>query len=211
MTVTIFGATGMVGRHLITHALAKGWSVKAFGRQIENFLDKDLQNDRFKVIKGYVFDTGDVAKALKGADAVLSALGGQVDGTDHTRSLGMKNIAAQMVKRGPRRIAALGGLGVLDTPDGKGPLFLQDTYPKAYVAVGREHYAAYMYLREAQLDFTFFCAPNIVDEEANGQVEVVEEAPARRYEVSAGNLALSMVQAIAHARFVGKRVGIGNL
>jgi putative NADH-flavin reductase len=210
MQVTIFGATGMVGRHLIIHAMARGWRVVAFGRQVEALIDRGLQQDLLVPVKGYVFDSSDVKKALKGSDAVLSALGGSIDGTDNTRSLGMKNIVSQMERYGPKRIVALGGLGVLDSPDGKGPLFMQDDYPQAYVAVGKEHYAAYQYLKASSLNWTFVCSPNILNAEATGRFTTVTEAPATSFEINAGDLALYMVQAVADGLHLKQRVGIGN-
>jgi uncharacterized protein len=211
MTVTIFGATGMVGKQLIIHALAKGWKVRAFGRQIDEMLVKeDLNKDNFSAVKGYVFDAGDVNKALKGCDAVLSALGGDIDGSDHTRSLGIKNIVTQMEKNGIKRIVALGGLGVLDNPEGNKPLFEEEDYPKQFVPVAKEHYAAYQHLKNSSLDWTFICAPNIMDEDADGKFETVPEGRAEGWEIKAGNLALCMVQAIASGSFEKQRVGIAN-
>lgn len=210
MTVTIFGASGMVGKQLIFHSLSRGWEVKAFGRNIDEWIDEEKFRDHFKAIKGYVFDAGDVQKALKGSDAVLSALGGDIAGTDKTRSLGMKNIVAQMEKYGPKRIVALGGLGVLDSPDGNGPIFMQEGYPKEYIPVGREHYEAYSHLKNSNLQWTFFCSPDILDAEANGLVELCIESPATNYQVYAGNLAMAMVQVVDTTDFNCKRVGISN-
>jgi uncharacterized protein len=210
MQVTIFGATGKVGKQLITHALARGWKVVAFGRNIDEWIDKDLNNKNFKAVKGYIFDARNVRKALKGSDAVLSALGGAVDGKDKSRSLGMKNIVAQMEKQGPKRIVALGGLGVLDARDGSGPLFEQEDYPKEYVAVGFEHYQAYGFLKESSLDWTFVCSPNIIEQDSDGKMDVVSEAPAPNFEISSGNLGLYMTQAIANESNIKERVGIGN-
>ena len=42
MVITIFGATGMVGTKLVAQALAKGFVVKAFGRNVENLIDTDI-------------------------------------------------------------------------------------------------------------------------------------------------------------------------
>jgi len=210
MTVTIFGATGQVGRQLVTHSLAKGWKVRAFGRQIEGLLDQDMRNPNLLAVKGYVFDAGDVKNAIQGADAILSALGGGIDGADQTRSLGIKNIVAQMEKYGPKRIVALGGLGVLENPDGEGLLFEQEDYPEEYVPVAREHFAAYNFLKASNLDWTFICSPDIVDIEADGKFETAEEAPAEGMKISAGNLALCMVQAVEAGTFIKSRVGIAN-
>jgi putative NADH-flavin reductase len=210
MTVTIFGATGMVGKQLIIHALAKGWTVRAFGRHIEELIESEQYREHFKAFKGYVFDAGDVKKSLKGCDAVLSALGGLLDGSDRTRSLGMKNIVTQMEKNGPARIVALGGLGVMDAPDGSGPLFMQEDYPREYFPVGKEHFEAYNYLKNSSLEWTFVCSPNILEADANGKFEVTPETPASSMEINAGNIALAMVEAVEHKSYITQRIGISN-
>lgn len=208
MKVVIFGATGQVGRQLVIHALAKGWKVVAFGRNAEALIDRE--NEQFKAFKGYVLSVDDVAKALEGADAVLSALGGSFDGTDKSRSVGIKNIAAGMKKHGVRRLVALGGLGVLPTPDG-GYLMDGEDYPTEYLPVGNEHRQAYLNLQASGLDWTFVCSPNIIDKDADNAFEVEAEAPAGAGEISTGNLALFMVEELERNEYVGKRVGIGNL
>ena len=72
-----------------------------------------------KTFKGYVFDEQDVFEAINGSDAVISVLGGAFDGSDKTRSLGMKNIVKQMEKAGVKRIVAIGGPGVLNAGENK--------------------------------------------------------------------------------------------
>lgn len=117
MTITVFGATGQVGKQVVNQALALDFTVKAFGRNVEHLIDADNRNKKFEAIKGYVFDANEVLEAIKHSDAVISALGGNFDGTDRTRSLGMKNIVSQMQIAGVNRIIALGGLGVLNADE----------------------------------------------------------------------------------------------
>lgn len=52
MIITVFGATGQVGRFLVSLALAKGHTVRAFGRNVEDLIDHDLDNDALIAIKG---------------------------------------------------------------------------------------------------------------------------------------------------------------
>lgn len=210
MQVTIFGATGMVGKQLMIHALAKGWKVNAFGRNVDSLIDEDLRSEQLHSIKGYVFDEGDVRKALQGSDAVLSALGGAFDGSDKARSLGIKNIIAQMKATGIRRIVALGGLGVLPNENGHYVMDAPD-YPQEYVPVGQEHKQAYEHLKSSGLDWTFVCAPNILPKEADNHFMALEEHMPSSWEINAGNLALLMVQEIAFPQYLHHRVGISNI
>lgn len=207
MIITIFGATGLVGKQLITHVLAKGWTVKAFGRNTEKLIDRE--NEQFSSIKGYVFSEDDVSFAIKGSDAVLSALGGAFDGTDKTRSLGIKNIIAGMEKNGVKRIIAVGGMGVL--PDGNGGIIMDgSSYPAEYIPVGLEHKQAYEYLKETNLDWTFVAPPNILDADADNNFEVKSEEVGNGMEINAGNLALFMVEELERNEYVRQRVGIAN-
>ena len=115
MQLTIFGSTGLVGKQLVQQALFKGYKVKAFGR---NVFTEDLpKDDNLELIHGALFDESEVYKAIKGSDAILSALDGGTDGTDKSRSLGMKNIIKQMDKANIKRIIAVSGYGILNAPD----------------------------------------------------------------------------------------------
>lgn len=211
MTVTIFGATGMVGKQLIIHAMAKGWIVKAFGRNVEPLIDREFHShDKFKVIKGYVFDAGEVKYALTGSDAVLSALGGGFTGTDKSRSLGIKNIVSRMKEVGITRIVSLGSEGVL--PDEKGHYLMDATdYPPELIPVSLEHKQAYLNLKESELDWTFVCAPTIVSRTADNSFTAASEAATEGTEISAGNLALFMVEELERKQFLHKRVGISDI
>ncbi len=212
MTITIFGATGMVGKYLVAQALAKDYNVKAFGRNVENLIDEDLRNDQLQAIKGYLFDEDEVYKAVKGSDIVISVLGGGFDGTDKTRTLGIKNIIAQMKKAGVTRILALGGLGVLNADD---ETYILDTpdYPEEYKAEGREHLQAYLYLKESGLNFTFVCPPNILNTDTTGNYTTSKDiAPEpNNWEIAAGDIAEFMLSNLTSAEFIGHRVGISRL
>lgn len=214
MTLTVFGATGQVGRFIVPQALALGHQVRAFGRNVTELIDRDLNNTALTAIHGYVFDAKDVNKAVKGADAVISVLGGSFDGTDHTRSLGMKNIIEQMQQTGVKRMVALGGMGVLnaDEPD-EGLLMEQPGYPEEYLPVGREHLLAYQYLAASNLDWTFICAPDIINKEGSGQyITAANYAPKpNQYQIAAGDLASCILDCIEKKQYTGQRVGISRL
>lgn len=210
MIATIFGATGTVGKELIRHCQAKSYTVRAFGRNVESFIDEDLRDENFEAIKGYVFDAGDVFKAVKGADFVLSALGGDISGSDKTRSLGIKNIATQMQKAGVKRIIAIGGMGILDGAEG---MLIMDnpSFPQEYLPVSEEHLAAFNILKNAGLDWTMVCPPNILDKEADGHfITKANFPPSNGMEVNAGNVALFMVEEATKNAFVQEKVGITN-
>lgn len=209
MIITVFGATGMVGKHLVKIALHKGHTVKAFGRNV--YTSALGEHENLQIIQGALFDEGQVLKAVSGSDAVVSALGGAFDGTDKTRSLGMKNIVAQMEKAGLKRIVAVGGKGVLN--DENGDLILESpSYPRQFIPVGIEHFKALENLQHSSLDWTFVAPPDIVDAEATGHYTTSPDTvPAQNKDkINAGDLALFMLNELERKSFVKQKVGISN-
>ncbi|HEX8460333.1 MAG TPA: NAD(P)H-binding protein [Segetibacter sp.] len=209
MLLTVFGATGQVGKKIILYAIAKGHTVRAFGRNVSTLVDEDIRDDKFEAIQGSVFDKEEVNAALQGADTVLSVLGGGTDGVDKTRSLGIKIIAGQMQEAGLKRIVALGGSGVLSTRDGRF-IIDQPDYPEEFLAVGREHLQAYLNLKATTLDWTFVCAPTIKDEDATENYITSDEFPPspNKNVITSGDLAHFMVDEAENVQYLKKRVGI---
>ncbi len=209
MNLIIFGATGTVGKQLVQQALFNGHHVKAFGRNV--FTTDYLQTENLQLVQGALFDEGEVYNAIKGCDAVLSAIGGSVDGTDKTRTLGMKNIIKQMQKAGVKRIIAIGGSGILNA-DENTLLVDQEDYPKKYVAVGKEHQKAYELLKESGLDWTIVGSPEIINNGPTGKyiTKADYEPEPNNYKINAGDLAMFMHNELTRNEFVKHRVGISN-
>ncbi|MBL0056580.1 MAG: SDR family oxidoreductase [Chitinophagaceae bacterium] len=207
--IIVFGATGMVGRQLVQQALFNGHTVRAFGR---NVYTTDFPDDpNLQRIQGALFDATEVLNAIRGCDAVLTAIGGGTDSNDKTRTLGIKNIIAQMKKAGVNRIIGIGGMGVLNADD-KSLLIDQDDYPEEYKAVGLEHRKAWEMLKESGLEWTFVCPPNIINEGPTGSFITAEDyVPLpNKYQVNAGDLALFMLNELNKNEFLKHRVGISN-
>ena len=209
MKLVIFGATGMMGKELVKQALFNGDEVKAFGRNV--FTENFTEDKKLQLIPGALFDEGQVYKAIKGCDAVLSSLGGANDSTDKTRSLGMKNIVLQMKKAGIKRIIGIGGIGVLDA-DENGLLMDKEGFPPEYAAVSQEHLKAYHFLKDSELDWTFVCPPMITAGEATGVFTVAaDQLPAvNKFNILSGDLGLFMLKEQELNQYVQHRVGISN-
>ena len=211
MHITVFGATGQVGKRIVQQALNKGFFVTAFGRNVESLIDQDNLNENLTAQKGYLFDEKDVAKAIDKADVIISVLGGASDGSDKTRSLGMKQIINQMLQKGKKRIIALGGMGVLNAEDNTLLLHAEE-YPEEYLAVGMEHLKAFELLLESNLDWSFFCPADIHDKDETGiYITSINYAPdPNHFRINAGDLAMAMLKAAINQEYIQQRVGISN-
>lgn len=208
MKITVFGATGQVGIEIVKQALWRKHQVTAFGR---NVFDLKMEDDNLHLFKGALFDEAEVLQAVTGADVVLSAIGGSFDGSDKARSLGIKNIIAQMNKAGVKRIIALGGLGILNADE---HTLLIDTpsYPAEFIPVGNEHRKAYEYLKASDLDWTFICSPNILNNRPTGNYILSRDYPPQpnKFQINAGDLAQFMLNEAEKNEFVNARVGISS-
>lgn len=111
--VLIVGATGGTGRQLLTQALERGYVVTALVR-IPGKLS--VEHPHLTVVRGDVLDYSSVEKAVRGQDAVISALG-------HKRffvptrilSEGTRNVLCAMATHGVRRFVCETSLGIGDS------------------------------------------------------------------------------------------------
>ena len=110
MKLFVIGATGGTGRELVKQALERGHQVTAFVRTPARLR---LAHERLTVVRGDVLDRSSVEAAVRGHDAVLSALG-------HKRwfyptrilSAGTANILGAMEACGVRRFVCETSLGL---------------------------------------------------------------------------------------------------
>jgi len=78
--------------------------------------------------------------------------------------------------------------------------------------VGKEHQKAWEMLKESGLDWTFVCAPNLVDAGPTGSFTTAADYPPAQnnYRINTGDLALFMLNELKKNEYVHHRVGISN-
>ena len=114
MTVVVLGATGRTGRAVVDAALGRGHLVVALVRRPGSF-------DRRSDVAEHVWDgPGDataLAAATRGADVVISALGGASEGPTTVCTQAMATLVPLLESGGPDRLVAVSAHGVLDSHD----------------------------------------------------------------------------------------------
>jgi putative NADH-flavin reductase len=116
MNLTVFGATGGVGRHVVTQALNRGDQVTAY---VRNPAKLDISHPELTVIAGELTDRDAVGQAVRGADAVISALGPSLD----RRATGMplvddtRTIVEAMQREGVERYIGMATPSLRDPRD----------------------------------------------------------------------------------------------
>ncbi len=112
MHVTVFGATGGVGRSLMTQLHEEGHTVTAFTRDRAR-LDPDAPG--LNIVEGDVLDLDAVRQAIEGSDAVICALGMPLFNREKLRTKGTAVIVQAMEQVGIKRLVCLSGLGAGDS------------------------------------------------------------------------------------------------
>ena len=152
MKVALIGATGFVGNAILKELVERGHSVTAIARDVT----KVAAQNNVTAVKADVMNEDELAAAVKGSDAVISAYNaGWTNPNIYADFLkGSNAIQAAVKKSGVKRLIVVGGAGSLfvgnvqlvDTPD----------FPEAYKAGAL---AAKEYLdilkNETALDWTF--------------------------------------------------------
>ncbi|SDS71645.1 NAD(P)-dependent oxidoreductase [Actinoplanes derwentensis] len=112
MKLTIVGASGRTGTHLVEQALAAGHDVVALMR---NPAKLALRHERLEVAQGELTDKAAVIDAVRGADAVLAALSPKMFGgpRDLPLASGTGAILAAMRTHGVRRLVYSWGPSIL--------------------------------------------------------------------------------------------------
>jgi nucleoside-diphosphate-sugar epimerase len=116
MKVTVFGATGQIGHHIVTALLADGHDVTAY---VRNPAKHQTVDPLLAVVVGEPSDTQRIRDAVRGADAVISVLGPSLSrgakGTPVTD--GTTNIIAAMEAEHVSRYIGLATPSVPDVRD----------------------------------------------------------------------------------------------
>jgi len=200
MKLVVLGATGGTGRLVVEQALAAGHSVTALVRSPEKLT---IRNSSLRVVAGQATDAGDVARALEGADAVISTLGGSGSViADSTRAR-----VAAAPKAGVERVVVLSSSFVERDRLGAMSRLLTAV---AMGSVIKDKSAGEQLLRQSELDWTVIYASPLTNGPATGSVEVLPEGTKRRIteRISRADVAAWLVLAATSPEPSRRSVGI---
>ena len=114
LTIAVLGATGATGRHVVAHALQSGHYVVALVRRPGSFEPAARLRE---VVWADVTDGETVISAVRGADVVISALGGAGKGPTTVCTDAIRMLVPAMSGAGVDRLIVVSAHGVLETHD----------------------------------------------------------------------------------------------
>jgi putative NADH-flavin reductase len=222
MKLTIFAATGGIGRHLVEQALAAGHDVTAVARNPRNL------PARARVVTADLAapDPAVLANAVDGADAVLSGLGPRNPRSDAgIASRGTRAIVAAMQATHVRRIVVVSAapIGTVPSPGRPNPpkhdpgdgFFMRHLGARMAGAMFRAHYAdlALMedILRDSGLDWTISRPPKLTDKPVTGVYRTAYGRNIRGgWSISRADVAHHMLRVLDQPETIKQVIGIAR-
>lgn len=222
MKLTIFAATGGIGRHLLDQAVTAGHEVTAVVRNPAKLKSPDV---RVIIADLTAPDPASLRAAVDGADGVLSAFGPASQARTGITAPGTRAITEAMRATGTRRIVVVSAAPVSTTASpgrphppkhdpGEGVLMRYVGTPIGHLMLGR-HFAdlAAMedILRDSGLDWTAVRPPRLTDKPLTAAYRTAIDQNLRGGAlVSRADVAHCMLHALTDPETVKHAVGIAN-
>jgi putative NADH-flavin reductase len=221
MKLTIFAATGGIGRQALEQAVAEGHEVTAAVRN-PKMLSREIP-----AIKADL-ETPDPAvleHAVRGADAVISCLGPRSSSEAGISSRGTRAIVQAMQQTGVRRIVVVSAapISTVPSPGRKEPprhdpgdgFFMRNLFSPLTKAALRKPYAdlALMedIIRDSGLDWTVVRPPRLTDKPLSGAYRTAYGRNLRRgFLISRADVAHLMLSVLQQPETSGQTIGIAN-
>jgi uncharacterized protein YbjT (DUF2867 family) len=201
MRVVVFGAAGRVGRRVVEYALEAGHEVRAVVRTAPQV--PFPASDRLHLDRGDATDPLVAAMCVRGAGAVVSAVGNGVpEAGVQLRTEATRRILAAMDVHGVPRFVLVSAAAVLPGP------WAADETP-GLAALIADHRGAWAAVEASGVDYTLACADRIT---AGGRRRdyrrAIEALPEGGREISPEDVADFVVDALDAPDYSRTRVGI---
>ncbi|MFE7799769.1 NAD(P)-dependent oxidoreductase [Nocardia sp. NPDC057440] len=210
MRLTIFGATGRTGGHLVHRALAAGHQVTAVVRGEHSIQD----HPRLRVVPADVLDPGSLTDAIRGADAVLDTIGSRDTGPTTVATDTALSITKAMESAGVRRIILVSNSARIAGPGDDWftrfvvkPLILRPLLRHSLDDMA----AAEQAVRDTALDWTIIRAPQLTDKPGKGSYRTaIERNVTFGIRIARADLATCMLDAAADPQLIRAHINVAS-
>ncbi|MEU9053180.1 SDR family oxidoreductase [Streptomyces sp. NPDC048384] len=208
MKLTVFGATGGIGKEIVRQALDAGHEVTAVVRDPARL---PLAGDRLEVFRADLTDPGALRPAVAGRDAVLSGLGARGRKDAGVAARLTRTVLAALEAEQVRRLLVVSAAPVGPAPEGDG--FLDRAVLGVVSAVLKDIYAD---LREMEAevagsgtDWTLVRPPRLQDKPLSGGYRtVVGGFPGKGRFIGRADVAHAMLRMVGDSATVKQGVGV---
>jgi putative NADH-flavin reductase len=212
MKITVFGATGGIGGHVVRQALGAGHNVTAVVRDPARF---DVSHPALEVatVPGLT-DPEVLRPVLEASDAAISGVGprGRKDGP--IASSTTRGILRAMEASGVRRFVAVSAVPVGPVPKGEGFVNRRILLP-LISAFARDVYVDLAEMedeiRRSTTEWTIVRPPKLTNKPLSGKYRtIVGENVPRGYTISRADVAHLMLRVLEQPETIKQAIGIAN-
>jgi putative NADH-flavin reductase len=204
MRLTILGATGGIGRLLLPLALDEGHEVTAFARAPEKIT---RTGSRLRILGGDLYDADQMARAIQGSDAVLSAFGPTTLRRTHLRRDFGRVLVNALRTTGVDRLIHGSSAFVF----GEGGLVYSLMSNTLFRNVTKDHRDGDEEMAQPDLAWTILRPPRLLDGPASGNPRVLAgHLPKRAFTISRADVAAFMLKETIAPQYVRQFVGLSH-
>ncbi|MGI5524448.1 NAD(P)-dependent oxidoreductase [Micromonospora sp. CA-259024] len=209
MRVTVFGATGGTGQHLVRQALAVGHHVTAVVRDPARLHHAD--HPRLEPVIADAMDPDAIAAILTGQDAVVSALGPRARGDVSVCTDGARAIISAMRAAGTHRLIVVTASGhIVDAGDGPVTRVVVKPLLRRYLRSGFADFARTdQIVRDSGLAWTIMRPPRLTNGNHRPYRSAIDRNVRGGITIARADLAHAILAALDAPTTVGHTIGLG--
>ncbi len=212
MKITVFGATGRIGEHVVRQALSSGYKVTAVVRDPARLA---VRHPALEVVTvPSLTDPEPLVPVLDGSDAAISAIGPRRRSDVRVASTVTRAILAAMDASGVSRFVAVSAVPVGPVPEGESWLNRRILLP-LIGALLRDMYADLAVMedeiRSSRTQWTIVRPPRLVNRPSSGRYRTtVGGNVPRASTIGRADVAHALLAALNNPATVGQPVGVAD-
>jgi len=206
-TLALLGATRGIGRVLLERALERGHRVRALVRPGSAL---DLRHPNLTVVRGDATSAEDLARAVDGVDAVLSAIGVPARTKRAVRTEAAQATLEAMRTCGVKRLVAVSVYGVGETRAHL-PFFTRNlVFPLFLRRAIADHETQEDMVRRSDVEWTLVRPPYLTDGPMTGDyaVDFGEALQGLTWKISRADVAHRMLEALEKGTHLRQAIGL---
>ena len=209
MKVTVFGATGNVGRLAVERLLKNGHEVTAFARRPGKI---GIDDPKLRLQAGDAFDAADVENAVRGHEAVVITIGAGMSRKSLIRSQGTMNVIQAMQTHGVRRLICQSTLGAHESWSNLNFFWKRIMFGALLKPVFRDHELQEKLVRASGLDWTIVRPSAFADGPATGSFKegFGPEELGLKLTISREDIAAFLTRQVGDLTYLRRAVAISN-
>ena len=172
MKIVIFGASGHIGRILVSQALNNGYNVTAFVRNPKSIV---IKNKNLSIHVGDIGNYEQVADAIKGNEVVISVLGNRTGSvvfkSTTVISEGLENIIRAMKQHKVKRLLFITSFGLNKSMFLPQKIFIRTILRNIFAQMPRQEKS----ISQSGFDYTIVRPARLTDESSVGEYNAAED------------------------------------